>query len=129
MSLPGKEPARSLRREPAEDRRTWRGGGGGLGRGGYLVKSVTSKLQIPRKLSTLALTVSAKPPETQHRRGSEGPLEEELLALAVRRWAEHLENCGPRPGRPHAGLRDGSAPRSHQTGENVSVLLKVRRQK
>lgn len=53
-------------------------GEAGLGRGGaYLVKSVISRLEIPRKFSTFALTSSAKPPATKHRRRwSEGPLEE-----------------------------------------------------
>lgn len=39
-------------------------GRGRTGGGGYLLKPVISRLGIPRKFSTLVLTSSAKPPET-----------------------------------------------------------------
>lgn len=40
------------------------------------MKPVMSRLEIPRKFSTLALTSSVKPPETNHRRGRSKGLEE-----------------------------------------------------
>lgn len=48
----------------------------GWGWAGYLIRSVISRLEIPRKFSTLALTSSVKPPATNHRwRWLEGPPE------------------------------------------------------
>lgn len=68
MSLPGKEPAPSLPESHTEIGVPQRREGWGMSVGwDYLTVSSISRLETPRKCSTLCLTSPAKPPETIHR--------------------------------------------------------------
>lgn len=89
---------------------------------------------MPRKFSTLALTSSAKPPETNHRRGWSEGLEEggrAGLALAAQSRPPGLGGGQSGPGGPPAKPAyvcqpQGDPAATHGTRKCVFVLLKLR---
>lgn len=92
MSLPGKEPAPSLPESHTKNSGPQRGVGACQGVWDYLTVSVISRLETPRKRSTLSLTSSAKPPETVHRQKWSG---RSLTFGCYGQKAQHLGESQP----------------------------------